>query len=106
MRRYRPRSDYTHALNQARKARRRGDVASAERWLKHADRYVLLDEHLEASLHRTNLREAEMAFLRSADAKPSKDSETLHCANHWYELQNELERVNQYWGQTKDAKEG
>lgn len=95
MRRYRPRSDYTHALNMARKARRRGDVGSAERWLKHADRYLALDDHREASLHKANLREAELAFLRTGDRKPSKESETLHLADTWYRRQNEFDRINQ-----------
>ena len=41
------RDEYSLALNHARKARRRGDLAAAERWLKQAERHMSLFERNE-----------------------------------------------------------
>ena len=41
-----PQHDFFIALNQARKAARRGDLAAVERWLKCAEKHVTISERL------------------------------------------------------------
>ena len=41
-----PQHDFFIALNQARKAARRGDLATVERWLKCAEKHVTIAERL------------------------------------------------------------
>jgi len=55
------RSEYAHALNLARRARRRGDAADADRWLKQADRLLLISKREEDILHTMEVREAGTA---------------------------------------------
>jgi hypothetical protein len=67
-------SEYHHALNLARRERRRGNVIGAERWLKHADRQLAIAERLQASIDASTLREAE---LSAALARESAEREHL-----------------------------
>jgi hypothetical protein len=44
--------DFFRALAQARKATRRGDVATTERWIKCAERHLAIAERIENALAR------------------------------------------------------
>jgi hypothetical protein len=58
------RAEYIHALNLARKARRRGDVVAADRWLKHADRLMIFARRLADLTHREQMQDAELETTR------------------------------------------
>ena len=42
-----PQHDFFVALNNARKAARRNDISTAERWLKAAERHMMIAERLQ-----------------------------------------------------------
>jgi hypothetical protein len=67
-------SEYDHALNLARRERRRGNVIGAERWLKHADRQLAIAERLQAAIDASRLREAG---LSAEHARESAEHEHL-----------------------------
>ncbi len=63
------RSEYNTALYHARKARRGGDIAAAERWLKLADRHVLVRSHFHANVDRLIRRDVEAAKRQREEAE-------------------------------------
>jgi hypothetical protein len=67
-------SDHTRAVRQARKAQRRGDLASAERWTKLARLYVDLDtaDKLNAIIPMLDAQEARDLQRRWRGATPPR----------------------------------
>lgn len=58
-----PQHDFFLAINNARKAARRGDISATERWLKAAERHTLIAE-------RMALLSGESLSPRGADTRP------------------------------------
>ena len=69
------RSDYQIALHNYRKARRRGDAADAQRWLKTADTHLRVADRFDAGVHRSMVRDSELLKARAAAEAPADRKE-------------------------------
>ncbi|HEX5006540.1 MAG TPA: hypothetical protein VFV70_05475 [Hyphomonadaceae bacterium] len=64
------RSDYQDALVRYHAARRRGDSADAQRWLKVADMHLRLTDRFDEGLHRSMTRDMARPASRTKTAAP------------------------------------
>ncbi len=100
------RSEYHHALNLSRRARRRGDIAAAERWLKHADRHLLAAERKQAFLDAGRLSDARLEAARareSAERAKAASTQLPRC----YDLEAMAEAgAREMWEREQAAFEG
>lgn len=85
------RNEYEHALNLARKARRRGDILAADRWLKHADLYLAIDGRLFAAADKLIRRNAEFAGKRAQKNEKQYFQERVRVL---HELEEELDWID------------
>ncbi len=69
------RSQYETALDHYRKARRRGDVVEAHRWLKLADMHLRVADRFDMGVHASMLRDSEREEARARAAKAQHDKE-------------------------------
>jgi hypothetical protein len=54
------RSEYQIALQNYRRARRRGDVVDAQRWIKLADMHLRVADRFDEGVHADRIRDAEL----------------------------------------------
>ena len=76
------RSEYSHAANLARKARRRGDAAAAAQWLKHAERLQFIEKRHHEIIHAWKLRDTELEEVREPRAEESGWPKRVRCHDH------------------------
>lgn len=85
------RREYRHAFNLARKARRRGDVASCERWLRHAERCLALEDRFQASIDKAKSRKADLIAKHARE----REERTLKGKERYlHQLEDELEQID------------
>ncbi len=90
MRRQVQRREYQHAFNLARKARRRGDAVSCERRLKHAERYIALEDRFQARIDEAKTRKADLVAKHARE----REERTLKGkARYLRQLEDELDAV-------------
>ena len=73
------RSEYQIALHNYRRARRRGDAAEAQRWIRIADMHLRVADRFDDRVHTNGIREADLAKARAAPEAPAQE-ETDHFA--------------------------
>jgi len=83
------RSEYAHATNIARKARRRGDAAGAALWLKHAERLQFVEKRHDEIVHAWKLRDAELEKVREPQAEESDWPRRVRSHDHMQALIDE-----------------
>jgi hypothetical protein len=70
------RSEYLRALDNYRRARRRGDAADAQRWIKVADMHLRVAHRFDEGVHRSMARDTELAKARATpEAPPPKEED-------------------------------
>jgi hypothetical protein len=73
------RSDYQDALVRYHAARRRGDSADAQRWLKTADMHLRVAHRFDEGVHRSLVRDSELLTARAAaEAAVRRKEDCLH----------------------------
>ncbi|MDP3738614.1 MAG: hypothetical protein Q8R02_14560 [Hyphomonadaceae bacterium] len=92
------RDRYDRALDLARKARRRGDVVAADRWLKHADRMIAHGE-----THTRFVTAARVHDIELEAAKTRVQQAQTPPRRHIWERLDEL--VEQYEKEDREAEE-
>ena len=67
------RSEYLGALDNYRKARRRGDAADAQRWIKVADMHLRLADRFDTGVYATLMREIGYQEAKARSVKLAED---------------------------------
>jgi hypothetical protein len=96
------RSEYQIALHNYRRARRRGDVANAQRWLKAADMHLRVDDRFQAGLHAGLMREIEYEEAKLRDANLRRENATLEKVDASSDAYASLERLMDKVDRTTD----
>jgi hypothetical protein len=86
------RSEYQIALHNYRRARRRGDAADAQRWLKAADMHLRVAHRFDEGVHRSMVRDTELARARATpEAPPPKEEDRFAVRRKLHDLEKQLQ---------------
>jgi hypothetical protein len=92
------RSDYETALIHYRNARRQGDIAGAQRWIKLADMHLRLADRFDEGVHAAMIREAER---EEAQARECAEKERLSTVRAQKSLDEHMREFEESWSLKK-----
>jgi hypothetical protein len=85
------RSEYQQALDNYRKARRRGDAADAQRWIRIADMHLRVADRFDEGVHAALVRETELTEARTREQAEQNRLSTVRPQRSLDELIKQFE---------------